>query len=97
MVEKWIFGNKNTCHSVRIIGVVSHTNYVVCVIFIYKRLDLQFKVDSERKIFLIYSQSFWQKSTERKSPKKYFFVFCCDVWPGARTLTLHLISQRTIY
>ena len=33
-------------------------------------------------VFLIYSQSFCQKSAERKSPKKYFFVFCFDVWPG---------------
>ena len=37
---------------------------------------------------LIYSQSFCQKSTERKSPKKS---------PGARILTLRLISQYTTY
>ena len=37
--------------SVRIIDLVSHTTYVVCVIFIYKWGDLQFKVDSERQIF----------------------------------------------
>ena len=37
--------------SVRIIDLVSHTNYVVCVNFIYKWRDLQFKVDSERQIF----------------------------------------------
>ena len=42
------------------------------------------KVNSERQIFgetfhgnFIYSQSFSQKSAERKSPKKYFlYVFC---------------------
>ena len=34
---------------------------------------------------IIYSQSFCKKSAERKSPQKFFFVFCFDVWPGART------------
>ena len=38
--------------SVRIIDPVSHTNYVVCVNFIHKWRDLQFKVDSEQQIFL---------------------------------------------
>ena len=37
--------------SVRIIDLVSHTTYVVCVNFIHKWRDLQFKVDSERHIF----------------------------------------------
>ena len=37
--------------SVRIINLVSHTTYVVCVNFIHKCRDLQFKVDSERQIF----------------------------------------------
>ena len=37
--------------SVRIIDVVSHTTYVVCVNFIHKWRDLQSKVDSERRIF----------------------------------------------
>ena len=65
--------------SVRIIDQVSLTTYVVCINFIHKWRDLQFKVDSERQIFweifhvnFIYSQSFCQKSAERKSPKKYF-------------------------
>ena len=37
--------------SVRIIDLVSHTTYVVCVNFIHKWRDLQFKVDSELQIF----------------------------------------------
>ena len=37
--------------SVRIIDVVSHTNYVVWVNFIHKCWNLLFKVDSERQIF----------------------------------------------
>ena len=61
---------------IRIIDLVSHTTYVVCVNFIHKWRDLQFKVDSERQIFfrnlswqfLIYSHSFCQKSAENKSP-----------------------------
>ena len=38
-------------HSVRFIDLVSYTAYVVCVNFIHKWRDLQFNVDSERKIF----------------------------------------------
>ena len=37
--------------SVRIIDLVSHAAYIVCVNFIHKWRDLQFKVDSERQIF----------------------------------------------
>ena len=57
----------------------SFLNYLccVCVNYIYKWRDLQFKVDFERQIFwetfngnFIYSQSFCQKSAERKLPKK---------------------------
>ena len=76
----YIIGHYNP--SVRIIDLVSHTTYVVCVNFIHKWRDLQLKVDSERQIFwetfhgnFIYSQSFCQKSAERKSPKKYFSHF----------------------
>ena len=59
---------------------------------IHNWLDLN--VDSERQIFkklshgrFIYSQSFCQKSAERKSPKKYFSYFIFDDWPGIRTQT----------
>ena len=37
--------------SFRIIDLVSHTTYVVCVNFIHKWWDIQFKVDSEWQIF----------------------------------------------
>ena len=76
----YIIGHYNP--SVRIMDLVSYTTYVVCVNFIHKWRDLQFKVDSERQFFLEklfmafnYSQSFCQKSAERKSPKKYFSYF----------------------
>ena len=47
----------------------------------------------------IYSQSYCQKSAERKSPKKYcfFFIFRFDAWPGIRTRPLRLIRQHTTY
>ena len=46
----YIIGHYNP--SVRMIDLVSHTTYVVCVNFIHKWRQLQFKVDSERQIFL---------------------------------------------
>ena len=58
-IHIYIIGYYNP--SVRIINLVSHTTYLVFVNFIHKWRDLQFKVDS---------QSFCQKSAERKSPKK---------------------------
>ena len=36
---------------VRIINLVSHTNFDVCVNFIHKWRDQQFNVDSEQQIF----------------------------------------------
>ena len=68
---------------VRITDLVSNTTYVVCVNFVHKWRDLQFKVDSERKIFwetfhanFICSQSFCQKSAERKSAVRFIlFIF----------------------
>ena len=63
-------------------GLASHTTHVLCVNFICEWRDLQFNVDSERQSFeklfhgrFIYSQSFCQKTAERKSPKKYLFIF----------------------
>ena len=46
----YIIGHYNP--SVRIIDLVSHTTYVVCVNFMHKWRGLQFKVDSEQQIFL---------------------------------------------
>ena len=74
-------------------GLASHITHVVCVNFMREWRDLQFNVDSERQIFeklfhgnFIYSQTFCQKSAERKSSKKYFSYFnFFDDWPGIRT------------
>ena len=51
-IHTYIIGHHNP--SVRIIDLVSHTTYVVCVNFIHKWRNLQFKVDSERQVF------FWE-------------------------------------
>ena len=63
VIHTYIIGQYNPT-SVRIIELVSHTTYVVCVNFTHKWRDLQFKVDSERQFFeklfmtyFIYSQS----------------------------------------
>ena len=69
-----------------------------CANFIHEWWDLQFKVDFFEKLLhdnFIYSQSFCQKSAERKSPKKYFFKFRFVVWPKVWTVVVRLISQHT--
>ena len=49
LLHIYILGHYNP--SVRIVGLVSHKANVVCVIFIHKWQDPEFKVDSERQIF----------------------------------------------
>ena len=64
--------------SVKIIDLVSHCTHLMCVNFIHKWRDLQFKVVSERQIFvrnffmaiLFTLRVLYQKSAESKSPKK---------------------------
>ena len=48
-IHTYIIGYYNP--SVRIIDLVSHTTYVVCVNLIHKWRDLQFKAVSEQQIF----------------------------------------------
>ena len=45
----------------------------------------------------IYSQRFCQKSTERKSQKKYFLYSILMSGLGLEPLRLRLISQHTTY
>ena len=47
--DRYIIGHYNL--SDRIIGLVSHTTYVLCINFIHEWRDIQFKDDSERQIF----------------------------------------------
>ena len=79
-IHAYIIGYYNP--SVRIIDLVSHTTYVVCVNFIHKRRDLQFysrlrATDFFLKLFMaiFFTQRFCQKSDEWKAPKKYFSYF----------------------
>ena len=116
---RWHSENRNCAHTnnihtyiighcspaVRIIDLVSHTAYVVCVNFIHKWRDLQFKVESERQIFLrnfswqfLFTLRVFGRNLLRGNRRRNAFcTFCFDVWPGARTLALHLISQHTTY
>ena len=98
----YIIGHYNP--SVRITGLVSHTTYVVCVNFIHKWRDLQFKIDSERKIF--WETFLWQfyllseflpEICWEQIAQEILFVFRFDVWPGTLTLAFRLISQHTSY
>ena len=98
-IHTYIIGHYNP--SVRIIDLVSHTTYVVCVNFIHKWRDLQFKVDSERQICLrnfswqfyllsnILTEICWEEIAE-----EILIVFCFDVWPGALTLAFRIIPTR---
>ena len=68
--------------SARILDLVFHTTYVVCVNDMHKWRGLQLNVDLERQCFdklfhgnFIYSQSFYNKSAEKTSPKQYFYYF----------------------
>ena len=87
---------------VRIIDLVSHTTYVVCVDFIRKWQDLQFKVDSEWQIFWeTFHGSFFNLRSEflpeicwKEIAEEILFVFRFDVWPGARTLAF---SSNTLH
>ena len=71
-IHTYIIGHYNP--SVRIIDLASHTTYVVCVHFMHKWRDLQFKVHFERHIF---ARICWEEIAEG-----LLFVFCFDVWPG---------------
>ena len=101
-INTYIIGHYNP--SVRIIVLVSHTTYVVCVNFRHKWRDLLFKVDSDRQIFweTFHGNSdlpseFLPEICWEEIAAEILFVFCFDVWPGARTLAFRLISQHTTY
>ena len=94
----YITGHNNP--SVRIIDLVSHTTYVVCVNFLYiSGGTYKFKVDSERQIFWeTFHGNFYLRSEFlpqicwEEIAEEIFFVFRFDVWSGTRTLAFRLIS-----
>ena len=89
-IHTYIIGHCNP--SVRIMDLVSHTTYVVCVNFIHKWRDLLFKVDSERQTWetfhgnFIYSLKFLPEICWEEIAVEILFVFRFDLWPGTRTL-----------
>ena len=101
-IHTYIIGHYNP--SAKIIDLVSHTTYVVCVNFIHKWRDLQFTVDSERHIFwktfhgnFILLSEFLPEICWGEIVEEIFLYFVLDVLPGARTLAFRLISQHTTY
>ena len=80
-ITAWLLKPLMLHTSVMIIDLVSHSTYVVCVKFIHKWGDLQFKVDPNDRLFL--SNFSWQ-----------FYLL---TEPGDQTLTFRLISQHTTY
>ena len=84
----------------RIINLVSHTTYAVGVNFMQKSQGLQFNVGSVRQIFfeklflaLLFTLRVFARNLREEIAEEILFKFYFDVWPGARTLALHLISQ----
>ena len=94
-LHTYIIGHYNP--SVRIIDLVSHTTYVVCVNFIQKWSDLQFKDDCERQIFWETVHVNFYFLSEEEIAEEILFVFRFDVWPGTRTLAFCLINQHSRY
>ena len=99
-IHTYIIGHYNP--SIRIIDPVSHITYVMCVNFIHKWRDLQFKVDSERQIWetfhgnFIYFSEFLSEICWEEIAEEILFVFRFDGWPGTRTLAFLLISRNSI-
>ena len=83
--------------SVRIIDLVSHSTYVVCVNFIQKwRGTFSLKSTPKDRFFL---RNFFMPGliTLRVFAEEILFVFCFDVWPGARTLLLYKFFFVVLY
>ena len=62
--------------------IASHTTYAACCYFLYMsgRLRITYFWENFHGIF-IYTQNFFHKSAEIRSPKKYFFIFRFDIRP----------------
>ena len=78
--------------SVRIIDIVSHTTYVVRVNSIHKWRNLQFLRNFSWQFYLF--SEFLPEIAWEEIAKEMLFVFCFDVWPGARTLAFRLLLSQ---
>ena len=101
-IHTYIIGHYNP--SVRIIDLVSHTTYVVCVNFIHKWCDLQFKVESERQIFFeklfhgsfLFTLRVFARNLLRGNCRRNAFHICFDAWREAWTLGFRLIPVNIL-
>ena len=73
----------------------SHHLCCVCVNFIHKWRYLQFEIFF--MAVFIYSVEFLPEICWEEIAEEIIFVFCFDIWPGARILALRLISQHATY
>ena len=107
-IHTYIIGHYNP--SVGIIDLVSHTTYVVCINFIHKWRDLQFKVDSERQIwetfhcnFILHSEFLpefcWEEIAEEIVFVSRFWCLAWDSNPGfsSNKPTHYLLDHGDFY
>ena len=102
-IHTYIIGHYNP--SVRIIDLVSHTTYVVCVNFIHKwRWTYSLKSTPNDRFFwetfhdnFINFSEFLPEICWEEIAEEILLVFRLDVGPGTRTLAFQLISQYTTY
>ena len=103
VIHTYIIGHYNP--SVRIIDRVSHTTYVVCVNFIHKWRQLQFKGDSERQIFretfhgnfYLLPSEFLPEICWEEISEEILFVLRFSVWPGTRTTETCQHLLKSVY
>ena len=86
IVHTYIIGHYN--HSVRIMNLVSNTTYAVCVNFETYSLKSTPNDRFFEKLFMaiLFTVRVFATNLLRGNPEEQVFVFCFDVWPGARTL-----------
>ena len=89
MIHTYIIGHYNP--SVRIIDLVSHTTYVVCVNFLYISGGTYSRLRTTD--LRNFSWQFYLLSEFLPEICRNRF----DVWPGTRTLAFRLISQHNTY
>ena len=99
-IHNWSLHNP----SVRILDLVSHTTYVVCINFIHKWRDLQIKVNFERQIFwasfhgniYLLLRVFARNLLREEIAEEMLFVFC--FWYLAWVSNPSLTSNKpTVY
>ena len=93
----YIIGRYNP--SVRI-DVVSHTTYVVCINFIHKWRDLQFKIDSEQDFLrnfmaILFAHSVFGRNLLRGTRRRN--TFCILFWCLAWGSNLAFTSNKPIH